>query len=29
LVRESNPLLETKLAQRIQDLRTAIRMQNS
>ena len=29
LVRESNPLLETKLAQRIQDLRTTIRMQNS
>ena len=29
LVRESNPLLETKLAQRIQDLRTSIRMQNS
>ena len=29
LVRKSNPLLETKLAQRIQDLRTSIRMQNS
>lgn len=29
LVRKSNPLLETKLAQRIQDLRTYIRMQNS
>ena len=29
LVRESNPLMETKLAQRIQDLRTSIRMQNS
>ena len=29
LVRKSNPVLETKLAQRIQDLRTSIRMQNS
>ena len=29
LVRKSNPVLETKLAQRIQDLRTSIRMHNS
>ena len=29
LVRTSNPLMETKLAQRIQDLRTSIRLQNS
>ena len=29
LVRKSNPVLETKLAQRIQDLRTSIRMLNS
>lgn len=29
LVRKSNPVLETKLAQRIQDLRTSIRIQNS
>ena len=29
LVRKSNPVLETKLAQRIQDLRTSIRRQNS